>query len=307
MRRLDIYINRIVKTTLSTKLKISVNAKEQLSCCLFYIIRHICTLCKEIRNKKILCDDDVDNACKFILTPFLYYESKKKARMSIELYNTSNRVLSRQNRSNLILPPSIIENVLRESFSKLSKTAPIYLTAILEYICLDILYSGEKYALQKLHKKITVQDLELGIKGDKDLETLINSCKVYFTGGTVISFIHEDLLKKKMKRQGESDDLKESFIKKRRYRQGVVAIRDIKRLQKTSNMLILPKLYIRKKIRSSLREIGDYKVSNKFFIVFQYYLESYMLKIFQNANLCAIHANRNKILVKDIDFYLNLT
>jgi histone H3 len=88
--------------------------------------------------------------------------------------------------------------------------------------------------------------------------------------------------------------------KKRKYRPGTVALREIKRYQKSTELLIrkLP-------FQRLVREISQQFLTNLNFrsdaiLALQEAAEAYMVCLFEDTNLCAIHAKRVTILPKDI-------
>ena len=89
-------------------------------------------------------------------------------------------------------------------------------------------------------------------------------------------------------------------VKPHRYRAGTVALQDIRHFQKTSALLIqeLP-------FQRLVREIAqDFKTDLRFqsaaILCLQEAAEAYLVRLFDDANLCAIHARRVTILPKDI-------
>ena len=89
-------------------------------------------------------------------------------------------------------------------------------------------------------------------------------------------------------------------VKPHRYRAGTVALQDIRHFQKTSALLIrkLP-------FQRLVREIAqDYKTDLWFqsvaILCLQEAAEAYLVRLFDDANLCAIHARRVTIMPKDI-------
>ena len=89
-------------------------------------------------------------------------------------------------------------------------------------------------------------------------------------------------------------------VKPHRYRAGTVALQDIRHFQKTSALLIrkLP-------FQRLVREIAqDYKTDLRFqsaaILCLQEAAEAYLIRLFDDANLCAIHARRVTIMPKDI-------
>jgi len=88
--------------------------------------------------------------------------------------------------------------------------------------------------------------------------------------------------------------------KVRRYRPGTVALREIRKYQKTTDFLIrkLP-------FQRLVREIAqDYNTNLRFQTVavaaLQEAAESYLVGLFEDTNLCAIHAKRVTIMPKDM-------
>ncbi|XP_055681876.1 uncharacterized protein LOC129789249 [Lutzomyia longipalpis] len=85
-----------------------------------------------------------------------------------------------------------------------------------------------------------------------------------------------------------------------RYRPGVVALREIRRYQKSTELLI-PKLPFQRLVREVAQNL---KVNVGFqsaaIATLQEASESYLVGLFEDTNLCAIHANRVTIMPRDI-------
>ena len=90
------------------------------------------------------------------------------------------------------------------------------------------------------------------------------------------------------------------------FRPGTVAVREIRKFQKTNNSLILAKLpfqqLVRKKLQELLPENNNIKISKEVFVILQYYIEEKLVDILHDSNYCAMHAGRIKILPIDLDF-----
>jgi histone H3/H4 len=85
-----------------------------------------------------------------------------------------------------------------------------------------------------------------------------------------------------------------------RYRPGTVAIREIRRYQKTTDLLIRKVPFQR-----LVREVaGDFKNSLRFqgnsVLALQEASEAHLVNLFEDTQLCAIHAKRVTIQAKDI-------
>jgi len=88
--------------------------------------------------------------------------------------------------------------------------------------------------------------------------------------------------------------------KGRRYRPGTVALREIRRYQKTTDLLIKKAPFQR-----LVREVAqDYKADLRFqssaVMALQEASEAYLVGLFEDTNLCAIHARRVTIMPKDM-------
>lgn len=88
--------------------------------------------------------------------------------------------------------------------------------------------------------------------------------------------------------------------KPHRYRPGTIALREIRKYQKSTELLIrkLP-------FQRLVREIAqDFKVDLRFqgtaMLALQEAAEAYLVGLFEDSNLCAIHAKRVTIMPKDI-------
>ena len=132
-----------------------------------------------------------------------------------------------------------------------------------------------------------------------------NKYNLKFTGGGVQPFIHPVLLKKKKR-----FTKKRKSNKKHRFRPGTVCIREIKKLQKKSNCLMLPKAPFKKLSRYIINTIANYehplKISKDAFIIIQYFIEQQIVEIVQKSNLVAIYAGRVKLIPDDIMFVCRL-
>uniref|UniRef100_T1IYQ6 Histone H3 n=1 Tax=Strigamia maritima TaxID=126957 RepID=T1IYQ6_STRMM len=88
--------------------------------------------------------------------------------------------------------------------------------------------------------------------------------------------------------------------KPHRYRPGTVALREIRRYQKSTELLIRKSPFQR-----LVREIAqDFKSDLRFqsaaVLALQEASESYLVGLFEDTNLCAIHAKRVTVMPKDM-------
>jgi len=88
--------------------------------------------------------------------------------------------------------------------------------------------------------------------------------------------------------------------KPHRYRPGTVALREIRRYQKSTELL-LRKIPFARLVREIAQDFkSDLRFQSKAILALQEASEDYLVKIFEDCNLCAIHTKRVTIFPKDI-------
>lgn len=93
-----------------------------------------------------------------------------------------------------------------------------------------------------------------------------------------------------------------SLIKKpHRFRAGTVALRDIRKYQKSTELLIR-KLPFQRVVRELAQgmEIADVRFQGSALAALQEAAEAYLVGLLEDTNLCAIHAKRVTIMPKDM-------
>lgn len=88
--------------------------------------------------------------------------------------------------------------------------------------------------------------------------------------------------------------------KPRRFKPGTVALREIRRYQKSTELLIrkLPFQRLVKEIASEFK--SELRFQSSAVLALQEACEAYLVGLFEDTNLCAIHARRVTIMVKDV-------
>lgn len=88
--------------------------------------------------------------------------------------------------------------------------------------------------------------------------------------------------------------------KPHRYRPGTVALREIRRYQKSTELLIR-KLPFQRLVREIAQDFKtDLRFQSSAVMALQEAAEAYLVGLFEDTNLCAIHAKRVTIMPKDI-------
>jgi len=88
--------------------------------------------------------------------------------------------------------------------------------------------------------------------------------------------------------------------KKRRYRPGVRALMEIRQFQKTTNLLIRRAPFQRLVRELAQNIFADIRFQATAIEALQEASEAYLVGLFEDTNLCAIHAKRVTIMPKDM-------
>ena len=317
-RFFETYITKLLKQVSDTN-GITTNSKQQLNSAICIISKilstHIISL-TEIAKKKTISEKEVKNALRIVFSGDLAKNAITSGEKAVEKFETNvlgnTKGNSRQEKAGIIFPPAILEKFLRNfgySNFMLTSQAPVYLAAAIEYLTAEILENSSSYANDNKRVRISIRDLELGVRNDKELNDFFIKNNITFLGGGVSPFIHFSLLPKKnrVKRFNIKKDIDiDSNKKKHRFRPGTVSIREIRRFQKMSNCLTFAKFPFEKLVRQVVAEHNTnentMKISKDVFIVLQYFIEQQIVSILHNANFAAIHAGRVKLIPVDIDF-----
>ena len=90
------------------------------------------------------------------------------------------------------------------------------------------------------------------------------------------------------------------LVKPHRYRAGTVALKDIRHFQ-GSTALLIRKLPFQRLVREIAQDFKtDLRFQSAAILCLQEAAEAYLVRLFDDANLCAIHARRVTIMPKDI-------
>jgi len=98
----------------------------------------------------------------------------------------------------------------------------------------------------------------------------------------------------------------QTIKKPHRYRPGTKAIREIRKYQKSTDMLLrrLPFARLVREIAMEFAPLSDSGVGLRWqstaLLALQEATEAFLVHLFEDANLCAIHAKRVTIMAKDI-------
>jgi histone H3 len=115
------------------------------------------------------------------------------------------------------------------------------------------------------------------------------------TGGKVLQNNYQTLAARKT-----SSNSSGGIKKPRRYRPGTVALREIRKYQQSTNTL-LRKLPFQRLVREIATDFkADLRFQSTAILALQEASEAYLVGLFEDTNMCAIHAKRVTIMPKDM-------
>ncbi|XP_062591470.1 uncharacterized protein LOC134252954 [Saccostrea cucullata] len=236
---------------------------------------------------------------------------------------------SRSSRAGLQFPVGRIHRLLRKGnyAERVGAGAPVYLAAVLEYLAAEVLELAGNAARDNKKTRIIPRHLQLAIRNDEELNKLLSG--VTIAQGGVLPNIQAVLLPKKTQKSAKKMARTKQTARKstggkaprkqlatkaarksapatggvkkpHRYRPGTVALREIRRYQKSTELLIR-KLPFQRLVREIAQDFKtDLRFQSSAVMALQEASEAYLVGLFEDTNLCAIHAKRVTIMPKDI-------
>ncbi|XP_055605175.1 uncharacterized protein LOC129753383 [Uranotaenia lowii] len=178
---------------------------------------------------------------------------------------------------------------------------------VLKVFLENVIRDAVTYTEHAKRKTVTAMDVVYALK--RQGRTLPTACRV-FGGRTTMARTKQTARKstggKAPRKQLATKAARKSApatggVKKpHRYRPGTVALREIRRYQKSTELLIR-KLPFQRLVREIAQDFKtDLRFQSSAVMALQEASEAYLVGLFEDTNLCAIHAKRVTIMPKDI-------
>ena len=210
----EIYISKLLKI-LHPQFSISTDANSQLNYffkllaeeivkkAVFILNGDIYMMKKSPKSKKTLSSKEIQTSVQIIfgkteLTKHAVSEGAKAILKftSITSNKQSQRITSAK-KSGLIFPPSKLKIIIKKYHNgNIASGAPVYLAAVLEYICAEFLELSGNQTRDYIKKVVTPMHIRKAIENDEELFKLINKIDWKMLGGGVDQNINFKLLQK---------------------------------------------------------------------------------------------------------------
>ena len=201
---LRLYIYKVLKQV-HPNLGITQVAMNEVNLIMYHIIENIVQLANTFiqhGHTQTLFAREIQSSVRLFLPGELSKHAYSEGNKALTKYNASmankqpkQQAESRSHRAGLTFPISRIEHLIRINMSsnRMGESAPVYLAAVLEYICAEILELAGNNTQDNKRIRITARDLLLAIKNDEELNKLLNNATL---SGGVVQNIHSSLLPK---------------------------------------------------------------------------------------------------------------
>ena len=290
-RYFEHHIRKILKEIapdrdLTQHAKVQLNDLAMITCKL--IKKKILDVLQSSR-KRTITSTEVEASVRLLfigqLSQKLLDEGKKCVQQYIDNSKTKElKGQSRHTKAEILIPPSVLERLLRSEMFQMGFSAPIFLAGVIEYFLAQIL---ELSVLVSKNIRITIHDIEHGIKSDRELSAYMLSQQIYLFEAGIVPFIHPDI----KQRSGPND-------KK--------SIKIMIRLQETQGH-IFPKRFFDNLCKHFITLIyPDIRFQNGCFSYLQDYIEKWIVDILQYTNILTIYSKKSRVTANDIELVTSI-
>ncbi|KAL6047032.1 Histone H2B type 1-A [Balamuthia mandrillaris] len=146
----------------------------------------------EMVGKKTLTACEVQTATRLVLPGDLAKYAVSEATKAVAKFSDATEKGSHRKLAGLQFPVSYLRTWMQcRSTGRISKTAPIYLACVIEYLCAEVLELAGNAAKDFKTKRIVPRHIMLTVRGDEELDVLLSNAILPYAG--VIPHIHKCL------------------------------------------------------------------------------------------------------------------
>jgi len=339
------YIHKVLRQVHPDS-QISSNTREQLDEFIKILARELAGSARQTcadSKKSTVGLDEIKLAINFHLPGILAKHAVSEVDKAVARFSSNSAKeeekdskrstpVRRETQAGLVFAVSLCEKFIRNFRKKhdlnVSKNASIALAATLEYITAEILELAGNTARDNKKVIINMRHVYLAVYNDSELTFLVDGLGIEFLGGGVLPNIRAEFLPNKEKRQeqaarrrknakknSKTDDPEGASKKHHKYRPGTKALMEIRKYQKTTDLL-LRKLPFSRAVRKIAEELNagndtlnlkDIHFGAGTIEVLQGFIESRVATLCKNAVDMALHAKRDGVNSDDIKVAWKLT
>lgn len=289
------HIRKILKEICPLR-NITQLAKEELNEVMIFTCRIIyekASFIVKCNGRKTVNENDLESSIKLVFVGQLSQKSVEEGRKSLTNYissikDGSTKGRSRNEKADILVPPSLLEKFLKKEGLHISSNSPVFLAGVIEYFVSQILELANNVSINnKNNVRITIFDIENGIKLDKELNNFFVSNNIYLHGSGIVPYIHPSI-----KNKTRASDQK--------------SIKLIEKIQESTNN-IFSKTSIEGKFKNNIGLIyPDARFQKDCFDYFQDYLEKCMVELLQYSNNITIYSKKSRVSANDIELALSI-
>jgi histone H2A len=309
---LKIYVQKVMKQVHPDQ-GMTAQSSIQLNAFLLHVTELLNQRAQEIvlkNDRKKVTSRDVQSAVHMLIPGELAKHSVSEGYKAITKFNSSEHGTkenprSTASRAGLQFSPPAIEKIMRfNTDTQLNDGAIVYLTSVIEYICAEILELSGNVARDNRKTLVTPRFMCIAIENDEELKSLFDSMGMRIIAGGVIPNIHSRFLPTKehkaqlarARSKSDKGDRKGSH----RFLPGTVSLRDIRSIQKGSDLLC-QKAPFAHSVRETAKDyIEHVRFGPDALINMQFLVESLTIDIIRDAVEICVYSDRETVKGGDI-------
>ena len=149
------------------------------------------------QGKKTLSSREIQTAARIVLRGELAKHAVSEGTKAVTKF-MSGGLRGKAQAAGLQFPPARAQKLIKDAWpGRVGSGASVYLAAVLEYLCAELLELAGNAARGNKRKYITPRHLFLSIANDEELNRLTQSLRWAILGGGVLPNIHSVLLPKR--------------------------------------------------------------------------------------------------------------